>query len=87
MNHTDRIAATARQNRHLSRRLVKEAVETYLDLLAEALAQDEWVELHSIGKLQIGIEAGRGATDLSQHRRLRTKMRLEKPFKRRCYKR
>ena len=45
MNHTKRIAETARRHRHLTRRLVKEAVETYLELLAEDNTKGEWVEL------------------------------------------
>lgn len=85
MNHTERIAETARRYRHLNRRLVKEAVETYLDLLAEEIAEGEWVNLHSIGNLQVSIERGSGAKGLCNHSRLRTKMRLGEAFKRQCY--
>ena len=92
MNHTERIAETARQHRHLTRRLVKEAVEIYLDLLADEIAAGEWVELYGIGKIQVTEEAGsgeivpRGMSEARPiKRRLRTKIRLAAAFKRRCY--
>lgn len=85
MNHIERIAETARRHRHLTRRMAKEAIETYLELLAEELIQDEWVELHGIGKMQVSIEGGSGAKGLREHRHLRTRIRLSGVFKRRCY--
>lgn len=81
MNHTERIAETARRHRHLNRRLVKEAVETYLDLLAEEITEGEWVEIQGIGKMQVSIESGSGAEGLRNYRRLRTKIRLRDGFK------
>jgi nucleoid DNA-binding protein len=96
MNHTERIAETARRHRHLTRRLVKEAVEIYLELLAEEIAQGEWVELWIIGKIQIIEEQGSGnlrpkvvgsvSIEQKTKKRLRTKIRLAASFKKRCYK-
>lgn len=85
MNHTERIAETARRNRHLARRMAKQAIETYLKLLAEEIAEGEWVEIYGIGKIQVSIESGSGAEGLREHRRLRTKIRLGESFKRRYY--
>jgi len=87
MNHTKRIAETARRHRHLTRRRVKETVETYLELLAEEIASGEWVDIHGIGKIQISIEDGSGAELLSTHHRLRTRIRLGEQFKTKCYRR
>ena len=95
MNHTERISETARQNRHLTRRLVKEAVETYLELLAHDIATGEWVDIHGIGKIQIVKEKGSGTlwaidqeskcAPINVRQRLRTKLRLFDAFKKRCY--
>ena len=38
MNHTERIAYVARQDRQLTRNLVRDAVELYLETLAEDIA-------------------------------------------------
>lgn len=96
MNHTERIAETARRHRHLSRRLVKEAVEIYLELLAEEIAEGEWVELWEIGKIQVIEEQGAGILlpkiidgvpiEQKAKKRLRTKIRLAVSFKKHCYK-
>jgi nucleoid DNA-binding protein len=48
MNHTERIAETACRHRHLSRRLAKEAIETYLELLAQEIAEGEWVDIYPL---------------------------------------
>ncbi len=85
MNHTERIAETARRHRHLTRRMAKEAIETYLELLVDEIADGEWVEIFEIGKIQVSIESGSGAEGLREHRRLRTKIRLGESFKRRYY--
>ena len=45
MNHTERIAYVARQDRRLTRNLVRDAVELYLEALAEDIASGEWVDL------------------------------------------
>ncbi len=87
MNHTERIAETARRHRHLSRRMAKEVIETYLELLAEEIAEGEWVDIHGIGKIQVSIEGGSGAERLRNHRRLRTKIRLGEGLKHQCYNR
>ena len=87
MNHTERINETARQNRHLTRRLVKEAVETYLELLTEEITTGEWVDIPGIGKIQVSVEDGSGAEQLRTHHRLRTKIRLAEAFKTKCYRR
>lgn len=85
MNHTQRIAQTARRHRHLTRRLAKQAIETYLVLLAEEIVEGEWVDIYGIGKVQINIEEGSGAEGLSHYARLRTRIRLFASFKRLCY--
>ena len=85
MNHTERINETARQNRHLTRRLVKEAVETYLELLADEIATGEWIDIYGIGKMQVIVENGSGAEGLSKYSRLRTRIRLGEQFKAKCY--
>ena len=92
MNHTERINKVARRHRHLTRRLVKEAVEIYLELLAEEITTGGWSELYGIGKIQVTVEPGTG-TILPKgkgekqpiKRRLRTKIRLAGTFKTRCY--
>jgi nucleoid DNA-binding protein len=86
VNHTERINEVARQHRHLTRRLVKESVESYLELLAEEIAAGEWSEIHGIGKMQVTIEDGSGAEDLSKYPRLRTRIRLGEQFKAKFYK-
>ena len=91
MNHTERINETARRRRHLSRRLAKEAIETYLELLAEEIAEGRPVDIFSIAKITIDIETGSGtliSKDGSRHQttqRLRTRIRLFQSFKERCY--
>ena len=87
MNHTERINEVARQNRNLTRRLVKEAVEAYLELLADDIATGEWADIYGIGKMQVTIEGGSGAEGLSKYQRLRTKIRLADAFKTKCYRR
>lgn len=94
MNHTQRIAHVARQRRSLTKALVREAVERYLEALAEEIASGEWVDIPGIGKLQVSKEEGKGyvtsiTADGSRQRRkvqmrLRTKLRLYEAFKARC---
>ena len=55
MNHTERINEVARQHRHLTRRLVKEAVETYLELLVDDIATGTWVDIYGVGGQFIGF--------------------------------
>ena len=44
MNHTQRIAHVARQRRSLTKAVVRESVERYLEALAEEIASGEWVD-------------------------------------------
>lgn len=94
MNHTQRIAHVARQRRSLTKALVREAVERYLEALAEEIASGEWVDILGIGKVQVSREEGKGfVTSITPsgqrirrkvQMRLRTKMRLYEKFKQRC---
>jgi DNA-binding protein len=94
VNHTQRIAHVARQRRSLTKALVREAVERYLEAVAQEIATGEWVDLPGIGKIQVTREEGSGyvtaiLADGQRARRkvqmrLRTKMRLYETFKRRC---
>lgn len=94
MNHTQRIAHVARQRRSLTKALVREAVERYLEALAAEIASGEWVDIPGIGKVQVQQEEGNGyvtaiTADGSRQRRkvqmrLRTKIRLYEKFRLRC---
>ncbi|MEL6526010.1 MAG: HU family DNA-binding protein [Chloroflexota bacterium] len=91
MNHTQRIAHVARQKRYLTKAVVREAVELYLEALAEDIARGEWVDLKGIGKIQViredadiiltsfGKDGKRVRTQVKH--RLRTKIRLSRGFK------
>ena len=94
MNHTQRIAHVARQRRKLTKAIVKEAVELYLESLADEIASGEWINIKDIGKIQISQEAtnieltsfGKDSARIKSHvsNRLRTKIRLYKRFKNKC---
>ena len=94
MNHTQRVAHVARQRRSLTKAVVRESVERYLEALAENIATSEWVDIPYIGKVQVVREEGKGyvtAITPSGQRvrcavrmRLRTKVRLYEKFKQRC---
>jgi nucleoid DNA-binding protein len=94
MNHTQRVAHVARQRRSLTKAVVRESVERYLEALAEEIASGEWVDIPYIGKVQVIREEGKGyvtaitADGTRQRRkvqmRLRTKLRLYERFKRQC---
>jgi nucleoid DNA-binding protein len=94
VNHTQRIAHVARQRRSLTKAIVREAVERYLEALAAEIASGEWVDLHGIGKMQVSREEGKGyVTSITQggqrirrkvQMRLRTKIRLSEKFRQRC---
>lgn len=94
MNHTQRIAHVARQRRSLTKALVREAVERYLDALAEEIASGAWVDIPGIGKVQVSREEGKGyVTSIAQggqrirrkvQMRLRTRIRLYEKFRQRC---
>ena len=94
MNHTQRIAYVARQRRILTKTIVREAVERYLEAMAEEIAAGDWVDIPGIGKIQISREEGTGYITIfttggqrirrKVQMRLRTKLRLYEKFKRRC---
>jgi nucleoid DNA-binding protein len=94
VNHTQRIAHVARQRRSLTKALVREAVERYLEALAEEIASGEWVDIPRIGKVQVSREEGKGyVTSITPggqrarrkvQMRLRTKIRLYEKFKQQC---
>ena len=94
MNHTQRVAHVARQRRSLTKAVVRESVERYLEALAEEIASGEWVDIPYIGKIQVIREEGKGYVtaitgDGSNQRRkvqlrLRTKVRLYEKFKQKC---
>jgi nucleoid DNA-binding protein len=94
VNHTQRVAHVARQQRSLTKAVVRESVELYLQALAEEIASGEWVDIPYIGKIQVVREEGKGyvtaiTSDGNRHRRkvqmrLRTKVRLYEKFKRVC---
>lgn len=94
MNHTQRIAHVARQRRSLTKALVREAVERYLEALAEEITSGEWVDIPYFGKVQVIREEGKGyvtsITPSGQRvrrvvkMRLRTKVRLYEKFKHKC---
>lgn len=94
MNHTQRVAHVARQRRSLTKVVVRESVELYLEALAEEIAVGEWVDIPGIGKVQVSREEGKGyVTSITPdgqrvrrkvQMRLRTRIRLYEKFKRRC---
>lgn len=94
MNHTQRVAHVARQRRSLTKAVVRESVERYLEALAEEIASGEWIDIPYIGKVQVQREEGKGyvtaitADGTRQrrkvHLRLRTKVRLYEKFKQQC---
>ena len=94
MNHTQRIAHVARQRRSLTKALVREAVERYLEVLADDIASGAWVDIPGIGKIQVSREEGKGyVTSIASggqrvrrkvQMRLRTKIRLYDRFRQRC---
>lgn len=94
MNHTQRIAHVARQRRSLTKAIVREAVERYLETMAEEIASGAWVDIPGIGKVQVSREEGKGyVTSITAsgqrvrrkvQMRLRTKIRLYEKFRQRC---
>jgi hypothetical protein len=60
MNHTERIAHVARQRRGLTRNLVDEVVDLYLETLATEIAAGEWTDIPGIGKMQVIQEETKG---------------------------
>lgn len=91
MNHTQRIAYVARQRRSLTKTIVRESVERYLEALAEDIISGGWVDIPGIGKVQISREEGKGfVTSIMRDgqrvrrkvkMRLRTRIRLYEKFK------
>ena len=94
MNHTQRVAHVARQRSSLTKAVVRESVERYLEALAEEITSGEWVDIPYIGKVQVMREEGKGfVTSITPSGtrirrpvklRLRTKVRLNQKFKQRC---
>jgi nucleoid DNA-binding protein len=94
VNHTQRVAHVARQRRSLTKAVVRESVERYLEALAEEIARGAWIDIPYIGKVQVVREEGKGymtSITTSGQRvrravrmRLRTKVRLYEKFKHRC---
>jgi nucleoid DNA-binding protein len=94
VNHTQRVAHVARQRRSLTKAVVRESVERYLEMLAEEIANGDWVDIPYIGKVQVVREEGKGfVTSITSSGtrmrrpvklRLRTKLRLYDRFKQRC---
>ena len=94
MNHTQRIAHVAWQRRSLTKALVRDVVERYLESLAEEIASGNWIDIPYIGKVQVSREEGTGyvtsITSSGQRvrrrvkMRLRTKVRLYEKFKQWC---
>ena len=91
MNHTQRIAYVARQRRSLTKAIVRESVERYLDALAAEIAAGDWVDIPGIGKIKISREEGTGYVTVftvggqrvrrKVKMRLRTRIRLYEKFK------
>jgi nucleoid DNA-binding protein len=96
VNHTQRVAHVARQRRYLTKALVRESVERYLEAMAEEIATGEWVDILYIGKIQVIREEGKGfVTSITPNGgrirrkvklRLRTRIRLYEKFKQQCRK-
>jgi len=96
MNHTQRVAHIARQRRSLTKAVVRESVERYLEAMADEIASGEWVDIPYVGKVQVMREEGKGfVTSITPSGtrirrpvklRLRTRIRLYEKFKRRCRK-
>jgi nucleoid DNA-binding protein len=94
VNHTQRVAYVARQRRSLTKAIVRESVERYLEALAEEIASGEWVDIHYIGKVHVMREEGKGhvtviTADGTRERRkvqlrLQTMVRLYERSKQRC---
>jgi nucleoid DNA-binding protein len=51
LNREDNLHHIARQRRSLIKALVREAVEWYLEALAEEIANGEWIDIPGIGKV------------------------------------
>jgi nucleoid DNA-binding protein len=81
----------ARQRRSLTKAVVREAVERYLEALAADVASGEWVDIPYIGKIQVMREEtnarllsfGKGGLRVQRQvkQRLRTKVRLYEKFR------
>ncbi|HUN09330.1 MAG TPA: hypothetical protein PLQ56_22185 [Aggregatilineales bacterium] len=94
VNHTQRVAHVSRQRRYLTNAKVREVVERYLATMADEIASGEWVDISYIGKVQVVQEEGSGYVNAivaggtrAKRRlqiRLRTRVRLNERFKRRC---
>ena len=91
VNYTQRIAHVTRQRGSLTKKVVREAVERYLEVLAEDIASGDWIDLPGIGRIQVIQEKvngiltsfGKDGRRIKRHiaHRLRTKNRLYEKFK------
>lgn len=96
MNHTQRIAHVARKQRKLTKAVVKESVELYLEALANEIVSGEWIDIKGIGKIQVNqeevnvmlISFGKDGERMKRNvtHRLRTRFRLYRNFKKKCRK-
>jgi nucleoid DNA-binding protein len=78
----------------LTKAVVRESVERYLEALADEIASGEWVDIPFIGKVQVVREEGKGyVTSITPtgervrrlvKLRLRTKLRLSERFRQQC---
>ena len=95
MNHTDRIIHVSRQVRGLIREKARQAVELYLESVADDLAHGELVPLQSIGRIQLVIRenSGRLIVDITGDRtqfhkpgnRVQACLRLSENLKAHCH--
>ncbi len=70
MNHTERIIHVSRQVRGLTREHARQAIELYLESVANELAHGELVTLPSVGRLHVVIRknGGRIIADITAKR-------------------
>jgi len=94
MNHTERIIHVSRQVRGLTREHTRQAIELYLESVAEEAATGETVILPSIGRLRVACFKNGGKLKEYVSRtapaihdagfRLQTCVRLDEKFKAAC---
>ena len=91
MNHTQRIAHVTRQKRYLTKAVVREEIELYLEALADDIAEGDWVDIKDIAKVRVSQEDANiilqsfSKTGIRTKRkvlsRIRTQIRLSSKFK------
>jgi len=95
MNHTERIHHVARQVGGLTREKARQAVELYLECVADELAHGEMIPLPSIGRVRVVIRknSGRLLARFNGNRteardpgyRVQVSLRLTDELKARCH--